>query len=154
LTIWVDADACPVVVREILYRAAERTQTQINFVSNHPLNIPKSPNLRSIIVEGGFDVADKLIAERVQVNDLVITSDLPLAADVIQKKGKVISSRGESYTIENIRSRLNIRDFMETMRASGIQSGGPPPLNQADRQMFANALDSYLTSNSKKEKEY
>jgi uncharacterized protein YaiI (UPF0178 family) len=146
MAIWVDADACPVVVREILYRAAERAQTQVTFVSNYSLNIPKSSHLKSIIVAGGFDVADKLIAERVQENDLVITSDIPLAADVIAKKGKVITSRGETYTIENIRSRLNMRDFMETLRASGIQSGGPPPLSQADRQAFANALDKYLSS--------
>jgi uncharacterized protein YaiI (UPF0178 family) len=146
LTIWVDADACPVVVREILFRAAERTQTQINFVSNHPLNIPKFPHVRSIIVESGFDKADNLIAQFVQENDLVITSDLPLAADIIAKHGQVISSRGEVFTIENIRSRLNVRDFMETLRASGIQVGNAPPLNRADRQAFANALDIYLRS--------
>ena len=149
MTIWVDADACPVVVREILCRAAERTQTTVMFVSNHPLNIPKYPNVKALSVSGVFDEADKLIVEHVAVGDLVVTSDMPLAAEVIAKGAAVVSSRGEQYSLENIKARLNMRDFMETLRASGIQSGGPPPLSQADRQAFANALDRYLASRKK-----
>lgn len=143
-TIWVDADACPVVIREILCRAAKRTQTHVTFVANQSINLPKSPFLTMLQVSQGFDVADNTIVQKVAEGDLVITSDIPLADEVLDKDGLVLTSRGERYTKENIKSRLNMRDFMETMRASGIQSGGPAALNHTDRQQFANALDKIL----------
>lgn len=145
ITIWVDADACPVVIRDILYRAAKRTQTQVTFVANQAIKLPNSPFLTMLQVSQGFDVADDTIVQKVNEGDLVITSDIPLADEVLDKGGLVLSSRGERYTKENIKARLNIRDFMETMRASGIQSGGPAALNHSDRQQFANALDRILT---------
>lgn len=146
MKIWVDADACPVVIREILFRAAERTETPTSLVSNHGLSIPPSKHVKAIRVESGFDVADNLIAARVEPGDLVITSDIPLADEVITKGAQALSVRGELYTANNIKSRLNMRDFMETMRSSGIQSGGAAPLNQTDRMNFANALDRILTA--------
>lgn len=145
LTIWVDADACPVVIKEIICRAADRTQTLAVFVANHAINLPKSKYTRMLQVATGFDVADDTIVEKVATGDIVVTSDIPLAAEVLEKKGLVITSRGERYTMENIKARLTLRDFMETMRASGIQSGGQATLNHADRQVFANALDGILT---------
>ena len=144
MNIWVDADACPVVIREILFRAAERTATPTWLVSNHALSVPPSRVIKAIRVESGFDVADNLIAARVEPGDLVITSDIPLADEVITKGAVALSVRGELYTASNIKSRLNMRDFMETMRSSGIQSGGAAPLNQTDRMNFANALDRIL----------
>jgi len=150
MTIWVDADACPVVVREILCRAAKRTQTPITFVANQRINLPNSPFLTMLQVSQGFDVADNTIVQKVNAGDLVITSDIPLADEILDKGGLVLSSRGESYTKENIKSRLNMRDFMETMRASGVQSGGPASLNHGDRQQFANALDRVLAKKSVK----
>lgn len=145
MQIWVDADACPVVIREILLRAAERTQTSTWLVSNHALPVSGSRHVRTLRVSSGFDVADQLIAERAQPGDLVITSDIPLADEVIQKGALALSPRGEEFSASTIRARLNMRDFMETMRASGIQSGGQPPLGQVERQKFANALDRILT---------
>ncbi|MCP1727275.1 uncharacterized protein YaiI (UPF0178 family) [Natronospira proteinivora] len=142
--IWVDADACPVVIREILFKAAERTRILLTLVANRAIQVPRSPYIRQQQVGSGFDVADDEIVRLVSVGDLVITSDIPLAAEVIEKGGEAISPRGECFTPENIRGRLNMRDFMETMRSSGIQSGGPPPLSKADRQTFANHLDRYL----------
>lgn len=142
--IWVDADACPVVIREILFRAAERTSTQMRLVSNHALPVPGSQFIKRIQVETGFDVADNLIAARVSAGDLVITSDIPLANEVISKGAQALSPRGELYTASNIKARLNMRDFMETLRSSGIQSGGAAPLSQTDRMTFANALDRIL----------
>jgi uncharacterized protein YaiI (UPF0178 family) len=142
--IWVDADACPVVVKEILYRAAERAQIQLTLVANQPLQIPRSPYITSKRVGSGFDVADDYIAAQVAPGDLVITADIPLAADVIKNGGAVLNPRGERYTEENILQRLTMRDFMDTLRGSGIQSGGPPPLNQTDRRNFANELDRFL----------
>jgi uncharacterized protein YaiI (UPF0178 family) len=144
MTIWVDGDACPVVVRDILFRAAERTGTMLVLVANSFVRVPPSKVISALQVPKGFDVADNEIVRRTQPGDLVITSDIPLAAEVIAKGALALSPRGEMHTTENIRGRLNIRDFMDTMRASGVQSGGPPPLNQADRQAFANALDRYL----------
>lgn len=144
MNIWVDADACPVVVRDIICRAAERTATLTTFVANRPVNLPPSPHLRNLQVMAGFDVADNEIVQRVSPGDLVITADIPLAAEVIEKQAAAISPRGEVFTPENIRERLNIRDFMDTMRASGIQSGGSAPYSQRDRQEFANALDRYI----------
>jgi uncharacterized protein YaiI (UPF0178 family) len=144
MTIWVDADACPNAIKTILFRAAERTDTALVLVANQSLPLPKSRWIRQIRVLSGFDVADNEIVQRVQPGDLVITSDIPLAADVIEKQGEVVTPRGELYTLDNIRARLNMRDFMDTMRASGIQSGGPAALNEQDKRQFANALDGYL----------
>lgn len=144
-TIWVDADACPVVIKEILFRAAERTKTQTTLVANQVIRIPPSAYISFLRVTQGFDEADNEIVKRMQAGDLVITGDIPLAADVIEKGGTALNPRGELYTAENIKDRLNMRDFMETMRSSGLEvGGGPPPLNNADRQMFANQLDRLL----------
>ncbi len=144
MTIWVDADACPVVIKEILYRAAERTKTPVIFVANQLLRVPASPWLKTMRVSAGFDVADNEIVQRVSVNELVITADIPLAAEVIAKGAAALNPRGERYSTETIAERLIMRDFMDTMRSSGMVSGGPPALNQKDRQQFANALDSWL----------
>jgi uncharacterized protein len=144
MKIWVDADAIPAVIKDIICRAAERKQIETIFVANQFIRTPPSKVIRSMQVSSGFDVADDEIVKRVDKGDLVITSDIPLAAEVIAKGGQALSSRGELFTTENIRQRLNIRDFMDTMRASGEQSGGPPPLNQSDRQQFANHLDRIL----------
>ena len=145
MKIWVDADACPVVIKEILLRAAQRTKIQLTFVANQPVQVPASHNINYIQVSQGFDVADDEIVRRMDSGDLVITSDIPLAADVIEKDGIALSPRGELYTADNIRARLNMRDFMETLRASGVNTGGPPALNQGDRKAFANHLDQFLT---------
>jgi uncharacterized protein YaiI (UPF0178 family) len=145
MKIWVDADACPVVIKEILFKAAERTKIQTTLVANHPIRTPPSKVISFMQVTSGFDVADDEIVKRVEKNDLVITSDIPLASEVIEKSAQALSPRGELYTKENIKSRLNIRDFMDTMRASGVQTGGPPALNQSDRQTFSNHLDTILT---------
>lgn len=144
MTIWVDADACPNTIKEILYRAANRKQVELILVANQALSTPPSRYIRAITVAAGFDVADDEIAERVVAGDLVITSDIPLAAEVIAKDAKALSPRGELFTKNNIRARLNMRDFMDNLRSSGIQSGGPPPLSQADKKAFADKLDQYL----------
>ncbi len=144
MAIWIDADACPVAIKEIIYRASMRTETTTTFVANQPLTLPRSPFLQSIQVSAGFDIADNLIVERAQPGDLVVTSDIPLASEVLAKGAEVITVRGEVLTKDNIKGRLNMRDFMETMRASGIHSGGPAPMNAADKQSFANRLDAYL----------
>lgn len=149
-TIWVDADACPVVIREILYRAAVRVQVPVNFVANHSFRINQSPLLKMIQVPSGFDVADDYIALHVEKNDLVITSDIPLASEVIDKGALVITSRGEKLTASNIKQKLNIRDFMDTMRASGEVTGGPSSLGSKEKQAFGNALDQYLAKAPKK----
>ena len=145
MKIWVDADACPVVIKDILFRAAQRKQVQTILVANQYIKTPPSKYIRSIQVSAGFDVADDEIVKLLEAGDLVITSDIPLADEVIEKGGLVLSSRGELLDKENIRQRLNIRDFMDTMRASGEHTGGPPPLSQSDRQNFANHLDRLLT---------
>ena len=144
VSIWVDADACPKVIREILFRAVQRVGVPLTLVANHALPVPKSPLIRCLQVEQGFDVADNFIVQQVKENDLVITSDIPLAAEVIEKGAKVITSRGERYTANNVRQRLNMRDFMDTMRSSGEMTGGPPALGPRERQAFGNALDQYL----------
>jgi uncharacterized protein YaiI (UPF0178 family) len=144
MTIWVDADACPRPVKEILFRAAERTGEQLTLVANHAMDVPRRPNVKLLQVRGGFDVADQEILERVEKGDLVITADIPLAADVIARGGQALNPRGEMYSADTIRSILNMRDFMDTMRSSGVVTGGPPALSQADRQAFANQLDSWL----------
>jgi len=145
MQIWVDADACPVVIREILYRAAKRKHILVTFVANQNIPLPASPYLSMLQVPKGFDIADDEIVKRTNTGDIVITSDIPLAAEVLEKGAFVLSARGERYTQNNIKARLNIRDFMETMRSSGVQTGGPPPLNKRDRQMFDNGLDQLLT---------
>ena len=143
MKIWVDADACPVVIKEILFRAAERTQTETILVANHAMRIPPSKFISRLQVSSGFDVADDEIVKRIEKGDLVITGDIPLASG-----GQALNPRGELYTTENIRSLLNVRDFMDTMRSSGVEmSGGPPPLSQSDRQNFANNLDRILAQN-------
>ena len=145
MNIWVDADACPAVIRDILFRAAERTGLTLTLVANQALRVPVAPNIRMLQVAAGFDVADNAIVKRVQAGDLVITADIPLAAEVIDKGAHALNPRGELYTTNTVRERLNMRDFMDTLRASGIQTGGPPVLSQADRQQFANHLDRLLT---------
>ncbi len=142
--IWVDVDACPAVIKDILFRAAERIQCPLTLVANKLLRVPPSPYLKALQVPGGFDVADAEIAPRCEPGDLVITADIPLAAQVIDKGGHALNPRGEFYSKENIREALNLRDFMDGLRGSGVQTGGPPPLSQADRQAFANKLDRFL----------
>ncbi len=146
--IWVDADACPVVIRDILFRAAQRTGLPLTLVANQPLRVPAGTSVRFLQVEAGIDVADQAIVQRVNPGDLVITSDIPLASEVIAKGGLVLTPRGVRFTRENISSRLTMRDFMETLRASGIQSGGPAVLNQRDRMTFANQLDRLLQASN------
>jgi uncharacterized protein len=145
MKIWVDADACPVVIKEILFKAAERTAVKITLVANHHIQTPSSKYINFLQVTQGFDVADNEIVQRLSEGDLVITSDIPLAAEVIEKQALALSPRGELYTAANIRSRLNMRDFMDTLRASGVDTGGQAALNQSDRQAFANQLDKWLT---------
>ena len=144
MQIWVDADACPNVIKDVLFRAAERTGMMVTLVANQIIHTPPSKFLRTLRVEAGFDVADNEIVRRTEPGDLVITADIPLAAEVIEKGGVALNPRGERYTTETIKERLNMRDFMDTMRASGVQTGGPPALNQRDRQQFANELDKWL----------
>ena len=143
--IWVDADACPLAIKEILYRAAERAQLPMTLVANKLLGAPRSPWIRSLQVARGFDVADNEIAKRLQPGDLVITADIPLAADVVARGGHAINPRGELYTPENIRERLATRDFLEKLRETGVQTGGPAPLDNTDRKRFADQLDRLLT---------
>ena len=145
MNIWVDADACPVVIKDILFRAAERTGVQLTLVANQPVRIPPSRCIKFIQVASGFDVADNEIVKRLGAGDLVITSDIPLAAEVVEKGAYALNPRGELYSADNIRARLNMRDFMDTLRASGIDTGGPPALSQGDRKSFANHLDKILT---------
>ncbi|MEI7267515.1 YaiI/YqxD family protein [Pectobacterium versatile] len=149
MQIWVDADACPNVIKEVLFRAADRTQTQVTLVANQTMKVPPSRFIRTLRVSAGFDVADNEIVQRVEAGDLVITADIPLASEVIEKGGIALNPRGERYTPDTIRERLNMRDFMDTMRASGIQTGGPSALNQRDRQQFANELDKWLQQSKK-----
>lgn len=148
MKIWVDADACPKVIKDTLFRAAERTHTLTTLVANQAMQIPPSPYIKSRQVAQGFDVADDEIVRLCDEGDLVITSDIPLAAEVIEKGAFALSPRGELFTKDNIRERLNIRDFMDTMRSSGIQTGGPAPLNQTDRRAFANQLDRFLAQHT------
>ncbi|ALQ49933.1 YaiI/YqxD family protein [Nitrosomonas ureae] len=144
MKIWIDADACPAAIKEILFRAAERTRRQLILIANHPVYIPPSPFIRMQQVESGFDVADNEIVKGLESGDLVITSDIPLAAEVIKKDGLVLTPRGELYTRENIGARLSMRDFMEALRNSGVDTGGQSALSQNDRKYFANQLDKLL----------
>jgi len=153
MKVWVDADACPVVVKEILYRAADRTGIELTLVANQALSTPSSPNINTVQVPRGFDVADDEIVKRCEPGDLVITSDIPLAAEVIEKGAHALSPRGEMHTKENIGARLNMRDFLDTMRSSGVEmSGGPAAFSQRDKQDFANKLDQFLTKYSDQER--
>jgi uncharacterized protein YaiI (UPF0178 family) len=145
MKIWVDADACPRVIKDILFRAAERVRIATILVANQPLQTPPSRFITSIQVSAGFDVADNEIVQRLVAGDLVITADIPLASEVIEKEAHALNPRGEFYTPENIRQRLGMRDFMEELRGSGVVTGGPASLNQRDRQNFANELDRFLT---------
>jgi uncharacterized protein YaiI (UPF0178 family) len=149
MEIWVDADACPVVIKEILFRAAERTEVPVTLVANQPMRVPPSRFIKALQVSSGFDVADNEIVRLSSAGDLVITSDIPLAAEVIEKGATALSPRGELYTRDNIKGRLNMRDFLDTMRSSGMDTGGPPALNQTDRQQFANHLDRLLAKAGK-----
>lgn len=150
MKIWVDADACPVVIKDILFKAAERTGVQLTLVANRPVRIPPLRCINFIQVASGLDVADNEIVKRLGVGDLVVTGDIPLAANVLEKGGSALNPRGELYSADSIRSRLSVRDFMDSLRASGIDTGGPPILNKGDRQNFANQLDRYLTRNHQK----
>ena len=144
MKIWVDADACPVAIKEILYRAAKRAEIPLTLVANQMLRVPPSPWIRALQVPGGFDVADQRIAQEAQPGDLVVTADIPLAAQVIAKGAAVIDPRGELLTAANIQERLGLRNFMEGLRSSGVETGGPAALSAADRQAFANQLDRLL----------
>lgn len=144
MQILVDADACPKVIKEILFRAAERQQIQMVLVANKLLYCPPSRFIRAMQVPPGFDVADNKIAQMVAPGDLVITADIPLAADIIARGGHALNPRGEFYTKDTIQERLTMRNFMDGLRGSGVETGGPPALNQNDRQVFANQLDRFL----------
>jgi uncharacterized protein YaiI (UPF0178 family) len=145
MQIWVDADACPKVIKEILYRASERTRTQLTLVANQPLQTPPSKYVQSIRVGAGFDVADNEIVRLLQPGDLIVTADIPLAAEVVEKGGYALNPRGELYTKDNIRERLVVRDLLDQLRGSGIETGGPAVFSKGDRQAFANQLDRLLT---------
>jgi uncharacterized protein YaiI (UPF0178 family) len=144
MQIWVDADACPVVIRDILFRAAERTGVTMTLVANKPVRLPGAQNLHFVQVPAGFDAADKRIVELMVAGDLVITADVPLAAAAIEKGGVALNPRGELYTSENVRERLSVRNFLDELRGSGVNTGGPAALSQRERQMFANQLDRLL----------
>ncbi|SJN53410.1 hypothetical protein VR7878_00317 [Vibrio ruber DSM 16370] len=144
MKIWVDADACPKVIREVILRAVERTGVTCTFVANHVIPLPRRDNIRFLQVESGFDIADNEIVRRVAADDLVITSDIPLASEILEQQAMALSPRGDLFTLDTIKARLTMRDFMETMRASGVQTGGPPVMSQAERRDFANHLDRIL----------
>lgn len=144
MVIWVDADACPKVIKEILFRAADRSAISLILVANQLLSVPPSPHIRAVQVPAGFDVADNEIVRQVSRGDLVITGDIPLAAEVIEKGAHALNPRGEMYSTETIRAQLTLRDFMDTLRASGVQTGGPAAFSQSDRQNFANQLDRFI----------
>ncbi len=146
MQIWVDADACPAVIKEILYRAAQRTRRQLVLVANQMLRVPASPWIHALQVPKGFDVADNHIVAHVAAGDLVITADIPLAAAVIERGANALNPRGEFYSRENVRELLDLRNFMDTLRATGVDTGGPPAFGQADRQAFANRLDRFLAA--------
>jgi uncharacterized protein YaiI (UPF0178 family) len=144
MKIWIDADACPNVIKDILFRAAERARIELTLVANQAMRLPPSQYIRFIQVAPGLDVADKRIVELLLPGDLVVTADIPLAAAVIDKEGVALNPRGELYTKENIRERLSMRNFMDELRGGGVNTGGPPVLTAKDRQLFANKLDSWL----------
>ncbi len=141
MTLWIDADACPRILREVIFRAADRHRLPTIFVANQPVGITPSTLIRSIQVSGGADMADQEIVSRMKAGDLVMTQDIPLAAQVIEKGGTALHPRGEVYTTENVRARLHLRDFMDSLRGAGVQTGGPPPLNDRDKKQFADGLE-------------
>ena len=145
MKIWVDADACPGVIKEIIFKAAQRTQIHTTLVANHAMRIPPSEFIQFVNVPSGFDVADDEIVKRIENHDLLISSDIPLSDEAIEKGAIVLSPRGELLTKENIRARLNMRDFLDTLRSSGVDTGGQSAMNQGDRQQFANELDKILS---------
>lgn len=144
MQIWVDADACPNAIKDILFRAAERLHVTVTLVANQPLRTPPSRFIKAIQVPAGFDVADDKIAAHMQPGDLVVTADIPLAAEVVERGGHALNPRGEFYTRDNIREHLAMRDFMDGLRSSGVETGGPSSFSHADRQAFANQLDRFL----------
>ena len=144
MKIWVDADACPVVIKDILFKAADRTGIELTLVANQRIRIPKSRVVKFLLVKSGFDAADNEIVKRLSHGDLVITADIPLAAEAVEKGAYALNPRGEFYDADNVRSRLNVRDFMDALRESGVDTGGPPVLSQSDRKAFANNLDKFL----------
>jgi len=150
MQIWVDADACPLVVKEILYRAAERLQLETTLVANKPLRTPRSKYVRAIQVARGFDVADAEIVGRIAAGDLVITADIPLAADVIAKGGHALNPRGEFYTTETIQERLALRNYLDELRGTGVRTGGPDAIDVTDRKRFADQLDRFLAKQAQR----
>jgi uncharacterized protein YaiI (UPF0178 family) len=144
MKIWVDADACPGVIKDILFRAADRAQVQLTLIANQMLRVPPSPWIRALQVPNGFDVADQRIVQEAEAGDLVVTADVPLAAQVIAKGAWALDPRGELLDASNIQERLTMRNFMENLRSSGVETGGPATFTSADRQAFANRLDSLL----------
>ena len=149
MKIWVDADACPNVIKDILFRAAKRTETKMILVANACITTPSSPFISTVRVEQGFDRADDYIVQHMEAYDLVITADIPLAASVVEKQGIAINPRGEMYTENNMKQRLGIRDMMEVLRGSGVNIGGPPTFSQKEKTAFANALDKILAKSKK-----
>lgn len=149
-TLWVDADACPRVLKELLFKVSDRHRLQVIFVANQPLGIRPSRLIRSIQVEHGADRADQEIINQMQPDDLVITQDIPLAAQVIEKLGDAIHPRGEIFTASNVRARLHLRDYMDVLRGAGVQTGGPPPLSERDRKVFADSLEKMIVQRKKK----
>ena len=143
-TIWVDADACPNVIKDILFKTSTRTKIPLTLIANQYLRTPATRWITAIQVEQGFDEADHELVRRACPGDLVITSDIPLADELIDKQAQVLTPRGEVLSKANIKSRLNIRDFMDTMRSSGVQTGGPPPMSTTEKQTFSNALDKWV----------
>lgn len=146
MQIWVDADACPKAIKEILYRAASRTRTLVTLVANRPLHTPRTPFVKAVRVAHGFDVADHEITKRVRPGDLVVTADIPLAADVLEQGGFALSPRGRRFTEENIQESLAVREIADQLRSAGVPTGGPPPLGKGDRQAFAGELDRLLAA--------
>ncbi|HNJ73804.1 MAG TPA: YaiI/YqxD family protein [Pseudomonadales bacterium] len=145
MQIWVDADACPGAIREILFRAAQKRAVTVTLVANQAIRLPPSPHLKMVCVPAGFDMADQRIAEAMQAGDLVVTADIPLAAQVIDRGGVALNPRGQLYTPENMRQQLSLRNFMSELRDSGVRTGGPATLSPRERQQFANQLDAWLT---------
>lgn len=147
MQIWVDADACPNAIKDILFRAAERLKVPLTLVANTPLRIPPSKFIKTLEVAAGLDVADNEIVQQIKEGDLVVTADIPLAANVVEKGGHALDPRGELYTEENVRERLSMRNFMDELRNSGVETGGPVSFNHKNRQAFANQLDRFLARN-------
>jgi uncharacterized protein len=149
MSIWVDADACPVEIKEILFRAAQRTKTQVTLVANQPMRTPRSEFISNVVVPAGMNVADRHIVELVEPGDLVITADIPLAADVVAQGGQALNPRGELYSSANIGERLAVRNLLDELRGGGLVTGGPANFTNKDRQAFANQLDRWLASHTR-----